>query len=672
VARDQGRLDAGADSVGLARQAVTRTQAVLVAGWLLFQPAGVAAPAGDVPKPRRYALVVGIGAYSDPNLPDVDGDKDADTLADALEKYGGFPKSQIVVLKDGGPEGSRRPTQAAIIDAARQLSREASTDATVLFAFAGHGFEADDGKDYLVPIGADASDQFTLPPGSVLVDHLIAALQAGLPNEVILFLDACRKPIHADVPVRPLSIQLSSSTKNVAVLFATSAGSVSQVRGDKTGGYFLKAVANRMGIVHGRSTRMGLTEFAALVEQDVIEQTKCEGCTEQTPSIVRVGKPSSLFLIVDPSGQDADALLAVAGSRVLISPDRSQVHLTDAATGEVTIYSRSAPSLPFATDGADRQRPSLSGSRVVADGPRGEVYVSDESRSQVLLFAGGEINEPRAVPVPGGKPDLMVLRRSTRELYVADSELHRVHVVDVATGRITSQFPQRFPIATRITGLAISPDERFLYIGNQGGEGSGRLGSISIVDLRERRFLDEEIADVNCPEGMDVAPDGRQLFVASQCGAGHDPLFFVDLASRRAQGLSGFAVGRSVAADARHAKLFVARVGMYERDVNGNSVIVPPQLSIVDLKDRKRVFSTPLDVHSLAMTPGDRYLLAVGGQQLHVVNTETDEIVKTVFFDTPPAGVAVGAAADGRNAICYVWLPEENRLFFAGVAGLTS
>jgi len=649
---------------------VTRTQAVLVAGWLLFQPAGLTAPPAEVSKPSRYALVVGIGSYSDPKLPDVGGDKDADNVAAALERYGGFPKSQIRVLKDRGASGGE-PTLKAIVDAAKELSRDASIDATVLFAFAGHGFEEEDGKDYLVPFRADSSDRVSLRVGSLLVDDLIAALQVGHPGEVILLLDACRKPIEASVRSRPFNIHPNSLTKNVAVLFAAGPGSVSQVRGDDTGGYFLKAVAERMRVVHAQRSRMGMAEFATLVQRDVSEQTRCQGCTEQTPSILLASVSPSAFWIVDP-GQEPGALLTVAGSRVLMSPDRSQIHITDASTGEVTIYSRSGPSLPFATDGDERPRPSLSGASVVADGPRGEVYVADEARSRILLFSSPEAREPLVVPVPGGKPDLMVLRRSTRELYVADSELHRVHVVDAATGRITSQFPQRFPIATRITGLAISPDERFLYIGNQGGEGSGRVGSISIVDLRERRFLDQDIGDVNCPEGMDIAADGRQLFVASQCGAGHDPLFFVDLESGRAQGLSGFAVGRSVAADARHAKLFVARVGTYVRDANGNSVIVPAQLSSVDLKDRKRVVSTPLDVHSLALTPGDRYLLAVGGQQLHVVDTETNAVVNTVFFDTPAAGVAVAAGADGRNAICYVWLPEENRLFFAGVAGLTS
>ena len=108
------------------------------------------------------------------------------------------------------------------------------------------------------------------------------------------------------------------------------------------------------------------------------------------------------------------------------------------------------------------------------------------------------------------------------------------------------------------------------------------------------------------------------------------------------------------------------------RDESGTLAAVPAQLSGVDFARRESLFSYPLDVHSFAMTPGDRYLLAVGGQQLHAVDAGTNRVVKTVFFDSPAAGVAVGAGADGRNAICYVWLPEENRLFFTGLSGLAS
>ncbi len=651
---------------------MTRTAASLLAGWVIAQTVSVAAPAPETPKPRRYALVVGIGSYGDPNLPDVGGDKDADNLANALEKYGGFPASQIVVLNDGG-SSAQRPTRDAIVNAATRLSREASTDATVLFVFSGHGFEEQDGQDYLVPVGVDVSERVKLRTGSLAFGDLLEALQVGNPKEVVLLIDACRNAVGSPAIARPFAVPAALLTRNVAALSATAPGAFSQAAPDGTGGFFLSAVAERMRIAYLQKSRMPFPTFAQLVQQDVSAQTRnCAGCQEQTPAIVFVSPTLSEFFIVDSSGQDRSNLVSVAGSRVLISPDGSEIHLSDETTGQVTIYSRSRSPVEDAADAAFRQRPSLSGSRVVADGPRGEVYVADEGRRRVLLFANREVREPLVVPVPGGKPDLMVLRPSRRKLYVADSELHRVHVVDVATGRIVTQIQQRFPIPTRITGLALSPDERFLYVGNQGGEGSGRLGSISVVDLESGRLLDSDIGDVNCPEGMDFAAGGQQLFVASQCGAGQDPLFFVDVETRRTKALSGFAVGRSVATDARHGKVYVARVGTYVRDANGNLVVVPAQLSSVDLTNRNRVFSIPLEVHSFAMTPGDRYLLAVGGQQLHVVDTETDQVVKSVFFDTPPAGVAVAAGADGRNAICYVWLPEENRLFFAGLSGLTS
>ena len=642
----------------------------------MAQAATIAAPPEGAPKPRRYALVVGIESYSDANLPDVLGDKDADNLAEALEKYGDFPAGQIVVLKDThGPEGRRKsdglPAKQTIVDAAGRLSREAGPDGTVLFAFSGHGFD-DGAEDYLVPLGVETKDRVSLRVGALLVRDLVEALQSGQPREVILLIDACRQSFGSTANLRPFAGRLDASSGNVAALFATSQGLPSQVRPDGAGGFFMKAVADRMLVAHKENSRMAMANFAKRVQEDVSAQTHdCHECDQQVPAWTLTSSTPAEFLLVDPSRENPSDLLTVAGSRVLVAPDGSEVHVTDQRTGEVVVYSRSR-ALAVGSDTAVGQRPSRSGSRVVADGPRGEVYASDEARGRVLIFASGESRAPVAVPLPGGKPELMVLRPSTRRLYVADSELHVVDVIDVAARAVVSRIRQRFPIPTRITGLALSPDERFLYVANQGGEGSGRLGNISIVDLQKGEFPDADIGDVNCPEGMDVSPDGRHLLVASQCGGGFDPLFFVDLETRGVTPLSGFAVGRSVAVDARHGKVFVARVGTYMRDESGTLAAVPAQLSGVDFARRESLFSYPLDVHSFAMTPGDRYLLAVGGQQLHVVDAGTNRVVKTVFFDSPAAGVAVGAGADGRNAICYVWLPEENRLFFTGLSGLAS
>jgi DNA-binding beta-propeller fold protein YncE len=667
----QAGTDSGAGEFGDTSHTVMRTGAWLVAACAFAQTVTVGAPPESAPKPDRYALVVGIGSYSNSSLPDVLGKTDAENLAGALEKYGGFPTKQIVVLTDGGPRSDGPPKRDVILKEATRISREASVNGTVLFAFSGHGFE-DDGEDYLVPIGVDPTDRVTLRAGSVRVRDLLDALQAGQPNELMLFIDACRQSLGSTANVRRFANRLDI-TGNVAALFATSQGFPSQVRADSLGGFFIKAVVDRMHVSYRENSRMGIAAFAKEVQQDVRAQTRtrCQGCQEQNPAFDLKTLTPSEFLVVDPSGTNPSNLVTVAGSRVLVSPDGSEVHMTDERTGEVVVYSR-ARALAQPAAAATGERPSLSGSTVVGDGARGQVYVADEARSRVLLFARRDAEKPAAVAVPGGKPDLMVLRRSTRQLYVADSELHAVHVIDVATSAIVSRFDQRFPIPTRITGLALSPDERFLYVGNQGGEGSGLLGSISIIDLEKGHFLDEEIGDVNCPEGMDFGPDGRQLFVASQCGGGFDPLFFVDVATKSVTGLSGFAVGRSVAVDARHGKVYVARVGMYTRDPSGILTAVPAQLSGVDIAKRESLFSFPLDVHSFAMTPGDRYLLAAGGQQLHVVDTDSNKVVKTVFFTTAAAGVAVSAGPDGRNAVCYVWLPEENRLFFTGLSGLAS
>lgn len=48
----------------------------------------------------------------------------------------------------------------------------------------------------------------------------------------------------------------------------------------------------------------------------------------------------------------------------------------------------------------------------------------------------------------------------------------------------------------------------------------------------------------------------------------------------------------------------------------------------------------------------------------------TDSVVKTIQFDTVPAGVVVSRNKDKTGLLCYVWLPEENRIFFTALTGV--
>jgi DNA-binding beta-propeller fold protein YncE len=246
---------------------------------------------------------------------------------------------------------------------------------------------------------------------------------------------------------------------------------------------------------------------------------------------------------------------------------------------------------------------------------------------------------------------------------VADSVSHQIHVIDVRTNQVLYSFAQHFRLPTQITGLSLSPDENRLYVGNQGGESLPSLGTISIFNLTKNGVPEpiNDIGKVNCPEGMSITPDGSRIYMASQCGGGVDPLFILDTDTETVRTQPGFAVGRSVALAPRQQKAYIARDRSYPLDA---------QVTVVDTVDNSVLTSLPLDVSFFAITPDSKYVLAAGYKFLYLIDADTDAVVTIVPFDTPPRALGLGPSEDGKTWMCYVWLPDEKRLFFSGLNAL--
>jgi hypothetical protein len=152
----------------------------------------------------KRALVVGIGDYgASAHLPLLAADSDAEKLASAFRDQG-----WDVHLLNGKQADAAKPTRSNIYEAlgitvdggglpqfgagniAGFGAGAASADDVVLFYYGGHGLTAQDGVDYLLPLGSDASS-----PREQLVNLLIViqALQKSGAGSVIVFTDACRK-----------------------------------------------------------------------------------------------------------------------------------------------------------------------------------------------------------------------------------------------------------------------------------------------------------------------------------------------------------------------------------------------------------------------------------------------------------------------------------------------
>ena len=217
--------------------------------------------------------------------------------------------------------------------------------------------------------------------------------------------------------------------------------------------------------------------------------------------------------------------------------------------------------------------------------------------------------------------------------------------------------------------IAITPNERKLYVANQQ---PAPEGTISVIDLDNGQT--KLISGVNCPQALAITPDGTFLYVITQCGAGEDPVFVIDTRTDTKivnKTIPGLAVGSTAAITSSGDKLFVGRVGFYTRDLStGRILSVPDQISIINTKTNKLEASRPITAYLFGTTPDGNYLIAGDGPRLHFIDTKTYTIVKTLQFDTAPGGVAVTWTKDKAGLLCYVWLPEENRLFFASLTGV--
>src|SRR5215510_5987799 len=90
---------------------------------------------------KRFALVVGVDEYEDTQISKLEGaGNDAKSIVEALVRYAGFPRDQVVLLTADQPV-ERKPTRGNILRRLSNLRTAMPKDGLLLVAFAGHGIE---------------------------------------------------------------------------------------------------------------------------------------------------------------------------------------------------------------------------------------------------------------------------------------------------------------------------------------------------------------------------------------------------------------------------------------------------------------------------------------------------------------------------------------------------
>jgi hypothetical protein len=265
-------------------------------------------------KAKRWALVIGVDKYRDPQISPLKGsDNDAHTLADALVRYAGFPSDQVILMSTDQPE-ERQPSRVNIL---RRLSNFASIvpkDGLLLVSFAGHGMERN-GQAFLLPTDAQISEDVSfLEETAVSVARIKDRIRATGVGQVIFLLDACRNDPggRADAPNQLTQAYANAFNFDVrnrevqafATFYATAVGQRAYEYTERKQGYFTWAIVE--GLKGAAANQNGEVTLAGLVSYVQATVPKRIGID------LGAGKQQRPFAIIEGYRAD-DLVIAVAG-----------------------------------------------------------------------------------------------------------------------------------------------------------------------------------------------------------------------------------------------------------------------------------------------------------------------------------------------------------------------
>lgn len=264
-------------------------------------------PAGS----KRFALVIGVDEYQDTQINKLDGaSNDAKAIVEALVKYAGFPRDQVVLLTSDQPT-ERKPTRGNILRRLSNLRTAVPKDGLLLLAFAGHGIERGD-QAYLLPSDAQLSGDVTLLEDTAInVEEIRRRIQQTGVGQVVMLLDACRNDPSAgrgDADNR-LTKKFSqafnfeernSDVKAFATLYATDVGYRAYEYKEKKQGYFtwalVEALSGAAANEKGEVTLSGVISFLQEAVPKRISLDLGSGKMQRPYAVIQGYKASDLVL----------------------------------------------------------------------------------------------------------------------------------------------------------------------------------------------------------------------------------------------------------------------------------------------------------------------------------------------------------------------------------------
>jgi tetratricopeptide (TPR) repeat protein len=291
-------------------------------------------------KSKRWALVIGVDKYTDPQISPLKGsDNDARLIADSLVRYAGFPQDQVILLSTDQPI-ERQPTRVNILRRLSNLNSAVPKDGLLLVSFAGHGMERS-GQAFLLPSDAQISDQISfLEETAISMNRVKERIKETGVRQVVMLLDACRNDPggRADAPNNLSNAYTNAFSFDVrnrevqafATVYATGIGQRAFEYTEKKQGYFSWAIVE--GLKGGAANDKGeitLSQLVKYVQDTVPKRIAIDlGSTKQQ-------KPFAMI-----EGYRADELVVAVTNSASMSSNNTtpNVNLVDPAAIELSYW----------------------------------------------------------------------------------------------------------------------------------------------------------------------------------------------------------------------------------------------------------------------------------------------------------------------------------------------
>ncbi|HSP62147.1 MAG TPA: tetratricopeptide repeat protein [Pyrinomonadaceae bacterium] len=343
---------------------------------------------------KRWALVIGVDKYQDPQISPLKGsDNDARLIADALVRYAGFPRDQVILLSTDQP-AERQPTRVNILRRLSNLSTAVPKDGLLLVSFAGHGMERS-GQAFLLPSDAQISDQISfLEETAISMNRVKERIKETGVGQVVLLLDACRNdPGGRADAINPLSSAYTNAfnfdvrnreVQAFATVYATGIGQRAYEYTEKKQGYFSWAVVE--GLKGGAANDKGevtLSQLVKYVQETVPKRLAIDlGSTKQQRPFAMIEGYRADELVVAVTNSASNATSANTPGMTMVDPAAIELSFWESIKNSTNPDDFKA----YLDKYPDGQFAALAKSRAQPNRPTGNTGVGDANSPEMVYW----------------------------------------------------------------------------------------------------------------------------------------------------------------------------------------------------------------------------------------------------------------------------------------------